>query len=193
MAPDRSSRPPRDRKTSSSRFMLSALAAFAAGAAAIPLAGGLRALGQRLGATMEGKRADREPEAPHVWTGRILLVLAGWTVFVAAGLYAMLLFVNAHVPVNTPFESVSQFPSPAIETDPQAQLTVLQSNQRQRLTGYAWVDRAAGLVHVPITRAMEAIAARGDHAFDPLEAAAGDDARGRAVEAAGQARQGRAP
>ena len=39
------------------------------------------------------------------------------------------------------------------------------------LSGYGWVDRSKGIARIPIDEAMRIIAARGDHAYDPLRAA----------------------
>ena len=36
-------------------------------------------------------------------------------------------------------------------------------------SGYGWTDRAQGRVHIPIARAMQLVALKGDHAWDPLE------------------------
>jgi hypothetical protein len=34
----------------------------------------------------------------------------------------------------------------------------LETEQRRRLEGYGWVDREAGVVRIPVTRAMEIVA-----------------------------------
>jgi hypothetical protein len=43
-----------------------------------------------------------------------------------------------------------------------------QAAERERLSTYGWMDRSAGVVHVPIERAMDLIAVRG---LGPLPAA----------------------
>lgn len=35
------------------------------------------------------------------------------------------------------------------------------SAQKKRLSGYGWVDRKSGVIHIPIERAMEMVAAEG--------------------------------
>ena len=46
------------------------------------------------------------------------------------------------------------------------------SEQRARLSGYAWADRDKTLVRIPIERAMQLIVRKGAQAYDPLAPAA---------------------
>ncbi len=52
-------------------------------------------------------------------------------------------------------------PNPKLQTSPQADLAKMQQHDRSVLNSYGWVDRNAGLVRVPINRAMELIVERG--------------------------------
>jgi hypothetical protein len=51
-------------------------------------------------------------------------------------------------------------PEPRLQTDPLADLARLRAAEDDQLHGYAWVDRQAGRVRIPIERAMEILAAR---------------------------------
>lgn len=51
-------------------------------------------------------------------------------------------------------------PEPRLQTDPVGDLAILRAREAARLDGYGWVDRQAGIVHIPITRAMELLVAR---------------------------------
>ena len=62
------------------------------------------------------------------------------------------------------------FPAPALQTDPRGDLARFLAEQREGLEGYGWVDRAQGLVRIPVRRAMEIQAGRGMDAYAPLEA-----------------------
>lgn len=52
-------------------------------------------------------------------------------------------------------------PSPRLEVRPLALRAKLNAQELARLNGYGWVDKSAGTVHIPITRAMDLIATRG--------------------------------
>jgi hypothetical protein len=48
----------------------------------------------------------------------------------------------------------SQPPIPHLQAHPQADLEALHVQKHRVLDSYGWVDRQAGLVHIPIERAM---------------------------------------
>lgn len=112
--------------------------------------------------------ADRR-EPPGVADRTVLIATVGFLLFVAAGLGLLGLYyrhvLNA-VPVPKP---VATFPAPRLQVDPRADLTDLQRRQRERLASYDWIDRNAGIVQIPVERAMALLAARGSQAYAPLE------------------------
>lgn len=54
-----------------------------------------------------------------------------------------------------------QPPSPRLQEHPKRDLDTLRAAEDKVLSGYAWVDKGAGVVQVPIERAMEMLLARG--------------------------------
>ncbi|HVW22556.1 MAG TPA: hypothetical protein VHC86_15180 [Opitutaceae bacterium] len=50
---------------------------------------------------------------------------------------------------------------PAYRTSVERDWTAVRAAARARLTGYGWVDRRAGVVRIPIDRAMQLMAASG--------------------------------
>ena len=52
-------------------------------------------------------------------------------------------------------------PSPRLQTQPFKDVYQLKTEQRGVLTSYGWVDKASGVVHIPIDRAMELTLQRG--------------------------------
>jgi len=56
---------------------------------------------------------------------------------------------------------IQQFPQPRLEEDERTELNDFRYGEEQQLNSYGWVDQSAGIVHIPITRAMELIAQRG--------------------------------
>jgi hypothetical protein len=53
------------------------------------------------------------------------------------------------------------FPSPQLEIDERNQLDKIRIDEAQTLSTYDWVDQKAGIVRIPIDRAMELLAQRG--------------------------------
>lgn len=53
------------------------------------------------------------------------------------------------------------FPEPRLETNERTELNDFRLNEEQTLDSYGWVDQKAGVVRIPITRAMQLIAERG--------------------------------
>jgi hypothetical protein len=53
------------------------------------------------------------------------------------------------------------FPSPQLEIDERTQLDQIRLKEEETLATYGWVDQKAGVVRIPIERAMDLIAQRG--------------------------------
>ena len=49
-------------------------------------------------------------------------------------------------------------PEPRLQTTPAEDLAEVRKQEETILDGYGWEDRAAGVVHIPIARAMELVA-----------------------------------
>ncbi len=52
-------------------------------------------------------------------------------------------------------------PRPRLQTYPFTDITALRTEERKLLHGYGWVDKNAGVVRIPIERAIDVLAARG--------------------------------
>ena len=109
------------------------------------------------------------------------LAVVGILVYlVANGLYASLdRYQQAHEPAQNPLrpalerdtrdtqaakvgQQVDQrFPEPRLEKDERNELTEFRQHEEERLNSYGWVDQQAGVVHIPIERAMQLVAERG--------------------------------
>ena len=57
--------------------------------------------------------------------------------------------------------SKEQFPAPRLQLAPEADLAALRAREDEVLNQYGWVDKKAGVVRIPIERAMDLIAQRG--------------------------------
>ena len=52
-------------------------------------------------------------------------------------------------------------PEPRLQTDPRDDLANLRRSEDSVLQSYGWIDRGAGIVHIPVEQAMKLTAARG--------------------------------
>ncbi len=58
-------------------------------------------------------------------------------------------------------QSANRFPLPRLEVNERAQLYDFRRQEEDTLNTYGWVDQNAGVVHIPIERAMQILAQRG--------------------------------
>jgi hypothetical protein len=58
-------------------------------------------------------------------------------------------------------QSAGLFPGPRLQIDPGVDLATMRVRDARELNTYGWIDRQAGLVRIPIERAMQLIAERG--------------------------------
>lgn len=52
-------------------------------------------------------------------------------------------------------------PGPQLQADPTTDIENLRASEAQRLNGFGWIDRAQGIAHIPIDRAIDIVAERG--------------------------------
>src|SRR4051794_32179471 len=90
------------------------------------------------------------PQTPQVHARAIVTVTAGFFLFVAISMAALFFYLHATAPNALKRTAERQFPLPALQSAPQNDLKQFESEQRQQLTGYSWVDRSAGLAKIPI-------------------------------------------
>ncbi len=86
----------------------------------------------------------------------ILGLLASWFVF------SYDVRVQKLGPPASPFENARTLPpSPRLQVHPAEDLKVYRAEEDTKLNTYGWVDKSAGIVHIPIERAMELSLGRG--------------------------------
>lgn len=106
----------------------------------------------------------------------------------AAAMFAMWLMLEyilqqevARDPRPSPIPEVAEQalpPGPRLQESPEVELEQFRARENARLSSYAWRDREAGIVRIPISRAMDVLASQGTDAMaltpDPVADAAGD-------------------
>lgn len=78
----------------------------------------------------------------------------------------------------TPYEQDRPLPPlPRLQVEPVEDLVQVQEQQRDALKTYGWVDRANGVVHIPINRAMDLLLERAALPVRPNAPALPEDGR----------------
>jgi hypothetical protein len=116
---------------------------------------------------MSDEARHDELEPGGVATRKVTLLAFAILLFLAASMGGLYVTFIDWTPVDrTP--SVKVFPRPRQEAEPAKELHALLAKQHGDLTSYRWIDTARKRVAIPIDRAMQIIAQRGQNAFDPL-------------------------
>jgi hypothetical protein len=130
---------------------------------------------------IDGHNEDAEFEREDLGAKPVILFLVGLTVgcvllaLVLKGMYSYLdARENRHQPAPNPLAQqtrpdlrsvtpgdITKFPEPRLETDEPREITAFRIHEEQTLHSYGWVDQPAGVVRIPIDRAMELVAQRG--------------------------------
>lgn len=89
----------------------------------------------------------------------VLLVVALWAM---RGLFNYFRVEQTLGPPASPFADTRPLPpGPRLQVAPARDWRQLHASENEILTSYSWVDRQAGVVRIPIDRAMDLLAQRG--------------------------------
>ena len=123
---------------------------------------------------VEFEREDLAPKPILVFLGSLVLICLV-VALVLRGMYSYLdRYDNLHQLPQSPLvqpstEStrdvqpgdIANFPQPRLESDERQEINDFRMQEEQTLNSYGWVDHSAGVVHIPIDRAMQLLAQRG--------------------------------
>ena len=109
---------------------------------------------------------ERDVTLPPIVLGLLGLAVLG--IVSAVLMYGFFHLLGTHVAQQgTPPSELAQRygrqepPAPRLQPDPVQDLTDMRAEEHALLNSYAWVDRSAGVVRLPIQRAMELLVQRG--------------------------------
>ena len=57
-------------------------------------------------------------------------------------------------------------PGPVLQKDPEGELETLKHEMSERLGGYGWINEGAGVVHIPIDRAIDLLVSQAEASSD---------------------------
>jgi len=107
---------------------------------------------------------------PIIVAGVSLALLAGLTFLAMWLLFDYLDARQARFDVTPPLiEARQPPPEPRLQVSPQQDLQAMLAAERARLHSYGWVDRQAGIVRIPIERAMEILVERANNRRTPRQ------------------------
>ena len=103
------------------------------------------------------------PLRPLIISGVCLVVLAWLSLLAMWLLFDYLAARRARLDVvpSPVFEARQLPPEPRLEVSPQQDLRQMRAAETTVLNSYGWVDRQAGIVRIPIERAIELLVERG--------------------------------
>jgi hypothetical protein len=115
------------------------------------------------GQASHGHEANTVRMLPIVLFGSILVVLTLVVLLLMRGMFSA---YSTHLSQSqdqpSPLAATRQPPSePRLQVSPAQDLRENQDAEEALLHRYGWVDRAAGVVHIPIQQAMELLLQRG--------------------------------
>jgi hypothetical protein len=100
---------------------------------------------------------------PLIISGMSLAILAGLSLFAMWLLFDYFAALRARLEgaPSPVFEARRPPPEPRLEVSPQQDLRQIRAADMAVLSSYGWVDRQAGIVRIPIERAIELLAEHG--------------------------------
>jgi hypothetical protein len=106
---------------------------------------------------------------PLIISGVCLAVVAGLSLLAMWLLFDYFAARRARLEVvpSPVFEARQLPPEPRLQVSPQQDLQEMLSNELSILHAYGWVDRQAGIVRIPIERAIDLLTRRGLPARQP--------------------------
>jgi hypothetical protein len=130
---------------------------------------------------IDGQNEEVEFEQEDLGARPILIFLLALTLgcvlvgLILKGMYVYLdAYENRHQSVQNPLVQqttadtrtvekgdINTFPQPRLERDETTEINTFRLQEEKTLNSYGWVDQDAGVVRIPIDRAMELLAQRG--------------------------------
>lgn len=124
---------------------------------------------------MDERRAGTSPprrqhETTDASIRNVVLFAVGLFLTLVISMWAMRDLFNYYVthqglgPAATPFENVRKLPPaslPQLQTRPAQDMAHYRDEEQEILKSYGWVDKNAGVVRIPIERAMDRLLQKG--------------------------------
>ena len=110
------------------------------------------------GAGPRHEMTDVRPRPILAFTAGVLAALA---ISLIVTWWLFRLMASATAPAGGVAAARAVPPAPRLQVTPSQDLDAVRAAEIDRLSSYGWVDRRAGIVHIPIDRAFDLIVAEG--------------------------------
>ncbi len=102
-----------------------------------------------------------DADVPRI--GRFLAALVVLIMVSMAAMWGMFVFLSKRPEAPATLMEAQRVlpPAPRLQINNSEDLTALRARQRKTISSYGWVDRSAGVVRIPVERAMDLVAERG--------------------------------
>lgn len=105
---------------------------------------------------------ERRDVAPRKVVYAVVGLFAGIALSIGIVVAVIALVDDGAPPARWALVATDRAPSaPRLQNAPSADRAAIEAAARERISGYRWIDRAAGRAAIPIERAMALMAARG--------------------------------
>ena len=99
----------------------------------------------------------------------VLIYYAIWGIFHFLDVYdakhqqtrSPLVQIEKANPRDVQVQQIQRFPEPRLEDNERTELNGFRYSEEEELNSYGWVDKNAGIAHIPIEQAMQSIAQKG--------------------------------
>jgi hypothetical protein len=96
------------------------------------------------------------------WTTIVLVISVIAVLVTVGGLFSLFKRQYAFETAPSRITTAGKLPpAPRLQTDPTSDLQQLLEAENAKLNSYGWIDRSAGVIRIPIDRAMDLLAQRG--------------------------------
>lgn len=106
------------------------------------------------------ERSDVEERSVFLFGAALAVSLLA----IGLGVWLWLHWLDRSVPAARTLRQsdFAQGPGPRLQADPARDLARLQARDEAALKSYGWIDRRSGVIQIPIERAMDLTAAKGE-------------------------------
>ncbi len=107
------------------------------------------------------EKSDINIRKVSVYGAGLLVVICAAGILITIFVFKKLTTQNEEAPPSPMYQIEQRPPEPRLQADPQLDLKKLRTIEEEKLNSYGWVDRANGVVRIPVEQAMDRVAEKG--------------------------------
>jgi hypothetical protein len=107
------------------------------------------------------EKSDIDVRKVSIYGTVLLVVICGIGVLVTVFIFKKLTAQNQEAPASPMYQIEQRPPEPRLQAEPQLDLKKFRVSEEEKLKSYGWVDRANGIVRIPVDQAIERVVEKG--------------------------------